>query len=347
MTSQKEMGELAQKYQLENGKDKDYYSLHKSWAITKRGQAVIANAEGITHTMPEPDVGPCFIAYRATFTTKGGREVHAVGSCRFDSGKNNPESTHAPEMAWKRLKVRGVLEAVGAQGVYGEEEFTQDFRENGPQVVSASYAQVQPPAPVEQAPPQVAQQTQPVQPAPTPAPVQPSEPVAPVRPDGTNGPLGKPPGIMALDGQKGGWFPTAGALPSDWKGLIDSFQTACKGFTPGEWEVRLMDAAGTFKGERGYWKPSSKYPSYASIVGAVDGEGRSKAGFAMSILTKARGFLESYKSSGYVDLLVPDGNGGAETHRLQPLEQDLAPAAETLAQDLAAKLPAMPEDVPF
>ena len=102
---------LAQRYSLEEGKFADYYKLHSTWCLTKRGAERIREAEGIIHTMPECDITPVSIAYRSSFG-KGespNMNTHVVGSCRFDGTKQTPERSHAPEMAFKRMLVRGTI----------------------------------------------------------------------------------------------------------------------------------------------------------------------------------------------------------------------------------------------
>ena len=123
---------LAKEYSLVEGNRDDYYKLHGTWCLTKSGAQKIAEKEGITMTVGHCDITPVSIAYRASFTKANGTSVDEIGSCRWDSGKNNPEATHAPEMAWKRCNVRGILAMVApASGVYGAAEMTADWKANG------------------------------------------------------------------------------------------------------------------------------------------------------------------------------------------------------------------------
>lgn len=133
-TSSQEVLAIAQKFNLFEGKDQDFYLLHgRNVALTKMGAQKVTDALGIEFTNPVSTVGPNFIAFQAEFSDREGNKIHEVGSCRWDLAKPpSPEATHAAEMAWKRMVVRGVIK-LAAPGVFsGEDEFTQDFRQYGP-----------------------------------------------------------------------------------------------------------------------------------------------------------------------------------------------------------------------
>jgi len=136
MSSQAEVDILKAQFKLQEGKYDDFYKLHNTWCITKAGAHKIAQAAGITMEVTDCDILPISIAYRGkfTWTPEGGSPttIQEIGSCRWDSGKNNPECTHAPEMAWKRLHVRGVLALVApCSGIYGADEMTDEWHKGG------------------------------------------------------------------------------------------------------------------------------------------------------------------------------------------------------------------------
>ena len=158
MSSQAEIYELKARFQLTEGKFDDFYQLHKTWCVTKGGAHKIAKAAGIKMEVIHCDILPIAIAYRGlfTFTPEGGEpiSIHEIGSCRFDGSNNTPERTHAPEMAWKRLFVRGVLALVApGSGIYGADEMTSDWHKHGNSA----------PSPASPPPPQQRQQQAPLQ----------------------------------------------------------------------------------------------------------------------------------------------------------------------------------------
>lgn len=136
MSSQADIMILKSRFNLQEGKYDDFYQLHNTWCITKAGAHKIAQAAGITMEVTDCDILPISIAYRGKFTLtpEGGSPttIQEIGSCRFDGSKNTPERTHAPEMAWKRLHVRGVLALVApGSGIYGADEMTDEWHKGG------------------------------------------------------------------------------------------------------------------------------------------------------------------------------------------------------------------------
>jgi hypothetical protein len=124
---QHKMEAMAQTYGLKDGKYADFYNLHGQWCVTKNGAKKIARQEGITHNKPDGEMGDCIVYFSAVFSDKKGRSAWEIGSCRFDGTKMTPERSHAPEMAVKRMFVRGVLALIEADGIYGADEFDSEF----------------------------------------------------------------------------------------------------------------------------------------------------------------------------------------------------------------------------
>tara|TARA_R100001082_G_scaffold101447_1_gene70995 strand:- start:357 stop:1238 length:882 start_codon:yes stop_codon:yes gene_type:complete len=157
---QEAIQKLAGKYNLSKGIDQDYYLCHSTWCVTKNGAQKIMDAEGITMEQPIPHgEGTPFVAYMAKFKDKQGNEVWINGSCRTDTTKNTPERTHSPELAWKRMKVRGILELTAAgQSIYGSDELTDDYKKHGNDALQMNVGSSAPAQPV--------QQQAPAQPAP-------------------------------------------------------------------------------------------------------------------------------------------------------------------------------------
>ena len=321
---------LVRDYDLQEGKTLDYYKLHSNWCITKQGALKIREAEGIVYSMPEADITPVSIAYRATFTNKVGESIPAVGSCRWDSGKQNPESTHAPELAWKRLLVRGTLEILGSKsaGVYGDEEFTAEFRKHG-------YSESKTSGPASP------------QPATTQAPAPKSQTSGYV--SGIAEPPKQPSAKAEAASKAPGWFDSAADLPDEWGDAMGKF-CELTGNDRGSWETLILDHCGKFNGSNGWWKPSQKYPSFESIVYTVDpNTGKSKAGFAVSTIKKMRELLEEISSDGSTRLQVPNDNGTLDDFIVE-VKGASPPAGEArdLAESVASKS-SMPEDedLPF
>jgi hypothetical protein len=158
-----EVAAIGKRYGLEIGtrdNPRDAYSERGKWCLTKRGQTKVALACGITFDVVQLDANDQFVFCLGRFTMNkppadhvGPTEVLEIGSCRHDTGKKNPQSTHAPEMAFKRMRVRGVIELAAAGVFYGEEEFDEDFfrsKQGAPPVAASNPApSAQPPAATE------------------------------------------------------------------------------------------------------------------------------------------------------------------------------------------------------
>jgi len=346
MTAENNILNLASKYSLEKGKYADYYELHTTWCLTKRGAGKIREAERVVYTMPEADITPVSIAYRATFSIpdEAGAltsRVHVVGSCRWDGGKRNPEATHAPEMAWKRMLVRGTIEVLGSAGagIYGDEEFDADFHARG----TATQAAPPPQRPPAERPHEPALMG--LTPAQAPPPAE--------NPDGTINPDADPRLAKCLGAP--GWFDSAKDLPKEWNQAMAKFCDITHE-ERGTWEKRLLDHCGKFEGSNGWWRPSPKYPNYADIVYALDPKtGKSKAGFAINIIKSMREVLGELESTGHTVLNVPDGQDGSSSlyeiykHGEGPgviAQGFAAKKAKELAEQLATEQIAL-DDIPF
>jgi len=279
MTAKNEILMLASKFNLEEGEYNHYYKRHQAWCVTKKGAHRIAKEAGITMQVIDCDISPCFIAYRGIFSMGDNLTAREVGSCRFDGTKNTPERSHAPEMAWKRLFVRGVLACVApGSGIYGDEEFSLE-----PETVTAR------PQP---------QQVQP-------ATVQ-NAPATPVKADGTTD-WANDPRIAQCEAAQG-WKPYAIKLPSEWNVEMAKFCELTR-LARGDWETLLLDHCGKFQGEQGWWKPTSSpnYQTFADIVFTVDRNGKSKCGWALQVKKKLAEFNNDLEVIGSAQLEVPQG----------------------------------------
>ena len=336
MSAENAIQVLAQKYSLEEGKGADWYQCHQTHCITKKGAEKLKAAEGITFTMPQPVVTECSIAFIATFTDKAGNTAHEIGSCRWDGRSNNPEKTHAPEMAWKRLIVRGVISLTApSQGIYGVDELTAEYKQHGQAALTMD----------------------------TSAPQQAQQPVAQTV---------SPSGQVYVDGQAvnipppgtQGWFANAEKLPQDWSNQMGRLCELTKE-DRSKWERKLMDDAGAFdKGDGSPpWVPSSKYGSFNQIVfdiSSYQGETKSKAGFAFKIYKTVKDTIDALEHNGFVEINVPNGNGGMQLERIERsgVQQQLPPQPQAW-QGVAPPVPPSPtytpsdlpggmsEDVPF
>jgi len=324
MNANEFMSALADKYGLKDGKDADFYKAHNTWCVTKNGAEAIERAEGITMKIDHCDVGSVFVAYRGTFTCEGrktpelaGRTLQEIGSCRFNTGTktfyrqtnangkeqvtlpvvNNPESTHSPEMAWKRLKVRGTLAMVGAsRWAYGADEMSSDWHRQG-------NGNGQPP-PANQNQNQNQNQA-------AAAPMPPA-----TNADGTPN-HSQDPRIRDAS-QSNGWFPEAVKLPTEWNTLMACF-SECTHQARSKWEGLIFDHVGKFHGAKGWWKPTTKYKSFNDAVFGVDtwnNTRKSKSQWALSKLHEARDILGILEDTGMVMLQVPDTFGIMKEYKM-------------------------------
>lgn len=287
------MEAMAQTYGLKDGKYADFYNLHGQWCVTKNGAKKIARQEGITHNKPDGEMGDCIVYFSAVFSDKKGRSAWEIGSCRFDGTKMTPERSHAPEMAVKRMFVRGVLALIEADGIYGADEFDSSFHEQGNSQVAQSGGippLVAAVAHVEKSVPQHTQQ--------------------PTNPDGTrdyeNDSRIPPAGTQ-------GWWDKAWELPKQWNGLMSKL-TEHTGDSRGKWETLVFNHCGKFQftdGSGKWWKCSNKYSTYESYVYSVDPKtGKSKAGASLQVLKKAKEMIDSFcMGAPTMTLEVPDDNG--------------------------------------
>jgi hypothetical protein len=329
MTAQNEMLMLATKYQLEEGQYAHYYQNHRNWCVTKKGAHLIAKEAGIRMVVTHSDIGPCYIAYRGDFFIEDSLMASEVGSCRFDGSKNTPERTHAPEMAWKRLFVRGVLTCVApGSGIYGDEEFSME--DTPPQQ----------PAPTRQQQPQQQRQTSPPMPA-TPA---------PTNPDGTID-WANDPRIQQCQGAVG-WKNYALKLPGEWASEMGKFCELTR-LPRGDWERLLLDHCGKFNGDNGWWKPSSSeaYQAFADIVFTVDRNGKSKCGFALQIKKKLTEINEGIEVTGSFILQVPNNLGALDDFEVRAHSNEAAPVTDSGVTQATEggyqAAPSFPDDVPF
>lgn len=296
MTAQDEMLMLATKYQLEEGKYADYYQNHRAWCVTKKGAHKIAEEAGITMTVTDADIGPCYIAYRGSFHIEGNLVATEIGSCRFDGTKNTPERTHAPEMAWKRLHVRGVLASVApGSGIYGVDEFSQEAHDAPRNEPTAT----QPP-PTTAAPPQAQQQPQ-----------QAAQQQPATNPDGTID-WSRDPRVARCQTAQG-WKDYALKLPSEWNVEMGKFCELTR-LPRGDWERLLLDHCGKFQGDKGWWKPSDSeaYKTFPDIVFHVDNNGKSKCGWALQVKKKLAEVNSGLEVTGSAQLGVPNSLGALD-----------------------------------
>jgi hypothetical protein len=345
------MSKLVSDHSLVDGNTADYYKSHNTWCVTKRGAHKIADGIGIVMKVTDCDITNVSIAYRGTFTmpsTPNVGKVHEIGSCRWDSGKNTPESTHAPEMAWKRLFVRGVLAWVApASGIYGEDEMPHHWHNQGnapgaPQqgaqgtVPAAPSGQTAPPAQATQPAPQNAPQAAPTS-----------------NPDGTINHDADPRLAVAQRAEK--WFEKAAALPSDWNNEMARFCELTRQ-DRGSWETLLFNHCGKFEGNQGWWMPTNNYPTFADVVYAVkefNGVTTSKAPFAVRILLTLRNEVTNkLESEGHAEITVPDQFGVLQRYEITTTVNnggDIADGgvAQTVEGMKEAQMPDFSDDIPF
>lgn len=368
MNANEIMSALASKYQLEEGKFADYYNSHDKWCVTKRGAEKIADIEGISWELEGTDITSVSIAYRGKFTATGSgysaRVIHEIGSCYWASGKNTPETTHAPEMAWKRLNVRGVLAMVApASGIYGSDEMSHDWHSQG---ATPPPAAAPAPQPTGHAPPANPTQLEPPQAAPASAPqagaygapaAQPALPATNV--DGTINYAADPRYPAASAAQK--WFAKAIELPSDWAEAMGKFCEITR-LERGAWEPLLFDHAGKFEGSQGWWWPSKNWATFTDVVFATktyEGVTSSKAPFAMKILSGLREVVAVLERTGNGSIVAPDKFGVMQRYDiaamvdgapLQPTEREQPGAAPDFPAQSdfgQGQDGGYPDDVPF
>ena len=297
---------LAVKYNLEEGKTNDYYRLHNNWCLTKFGAEKIMHAEGITYDVMQFNDGRVSSTFLMEFTNKDGKTIQNVGSCRFDGTKNTPERSHAPEMAFKRCLVRGIVAILGleAQGVYGDEEFDTDFKQNG---------NAQP------APQPVAQPTQ----NPT---VQElnaiargeSAPQPATNPDKTVDYSQDP--RLARARQAEGWREEYLTLPQEWTQQIDRLQQVADIQPRDRWERLIVDHIRKFQKKNGeYMQPTTDYfngsyggyKDFSDLVFKInDYQGANKAMGWVALQTKdqLKVIIDAVISTGQFVLEVPDAS---------------------------------------
>lgn len=317
MSAENAIQKLAAKYNLEEGKTNDWYLCHQTHCITKKGAEKIKAAEGITFTMPQSIVTDCSIAFTATFTGKSGDTAHEIGSCRWDGSANNPAKTHAPELAWKRLIVRGVISLTApSQGIYGAEELTAEYKQHGHAAMAAA------PAPVAQQP-----MAQPV-----------AQAVAqPAAAPGDN--------TVNIDGQMHTLLPTgspgmvawAAELPSQWNQTMAKISELTRQ-DRSMWEKKVMDHCGLWENDGQCYWPSDKYASYNAMVLHVDtfeGVSKSKAQQASFTLKDARDLARDLETNGSVEINVRNVHGFKSMERIttpsmrqEPMPAEVAGMAE-------------------
>jgi len=328
MSAENAIQALAAKYGLEEGKHADWYLCHQTHCITKKGAEKLRQAEGITFTMPQSVVTDCSIAFTATFTDKAGNTTHEIGSCRWDGRNNNPEKTHAPEMAWKRLIVRGVISLTApSQGIYGVDELTAEYKQHGQAAINMDTSQpvqAQQPVPVAQTVSSTGQ-----------AYVE-GEAIN-VPPEGTEG-----------------WFTNAEKLPQDWANQMGRLCELTKQ-DRSKWEGKLIDDGGLFQKDDGTtWFPSSKYGNFNQIVFDVstfNGQTKSKAKFAFKIYKVVRDTLDELEQKGSVDINVSNGRGGVQAEQILRHDQQPQLQPQDEGQGVAQAPPSpkqyTPDDIPF
>ena len=323
MSAENAIQALAAKYGLTEGKTNDYYKLHSTMCLSKKGSEKIRAAEGITFTMPQAIVTDCSIAFTATFTDKAGNTVHEIGSCRWDGKNQNPERTHSPEMAWKRLIVRGVISLTApSQGIYGVDELTAEYKQHGQAAITTS-------APPQQA---VAQTVSPSGQAYV------GGEAMNIPPEGTEG-----------------WFTNAEKLPQDWANQMGRLCELTRQ-DRSKWEGKLIDNSGLFEKDDGStWFPSAKYGGFNQIVFDVNtfnGQTKSKAKFAFKIYKMVRETLDTLEQNGSVEISVPNGSGGVQLeqilrHDQQPQLEPQPVAGQGVAPPVQPSPTFTPDDIPF
>ena len=307
---------LAEKYGLQEGKDRDFYQCHQTWCLTKSGAEKIKIAEGIKHTFPVKCHNPngSSVAYMATFTSQDGKEEHEIGSCRTDGTANNPAKTHSHEMAHKRLKVRGILALVAPAGqVYGVDELTAEYKQFGNNA---------PPQP--QASPQTANYQQSAQP-------QQAAHMAP-----QNAPMQAPTAGFQIPEQGAkGWVQNGEELPTDWANLMG---VLCEvtGEDRSKHERSIYDHITQWqKPDGGLYLPSARFATFSDYaLGFKEWEGVRKynAYSALQALKRGKELVSALQSNGSVECSQSNGNGGMQLYTIYTKENNPAFQAGAVAE---------------
>lgn len=313
---------LADKYSLIEGKGDDYYQCHSTWCLTKSGAEKIRIAEEIKHSFPTPVVTDNSVAYMATFTAKDGTEVHEVGSCRWDGQANNPARTHSHEMAFKRLKVRGILAIVAPAGqVYGIDELTDEYKQYGNQ------ANTMPAQPQPQPQAQAGVQQNYAQPQ---AQAQNAPQNAPMQASAQGGFVPPPQGTK-------GWINGGEKLPSDWNSLMGKF-AELTGLDRAKFERKIYDTATKWEGPNGLYLPSAKFATfgeYALAHKVWNDEVKYNAYGALQALNRARDIEANLSLNGSVEISESNGMGGLQSCMLYTKQNNPDFQATAGAQQIA------------
>ena len=252
------------------------------------------------------------------------------GSCRFDGTKNTPERSHAPEMAFKRCLVRGIVAILGleAQGVYGEEEFDTDFKQNG-------NAQ---PAP-QPAPQPVAQQTQ----NPTVEELNAiAQGAAPLQTPSNSGFTPPPQGTK-------GWVQNGEKLPSDWNQLMGEI-SEITGLERARFELKMFDHCTAWQSPKGLFLQSSKFKTFGEYAlghKEWNGEVSYNAYGALKALNKGREAVQELKSNGEVLLNEVNGRGGMSLSYALTKKSNNPDLTGAPAQELMDEFGGTVDEIPF
>ena len=311
MSAENAIQVLATKYGLEEGKTNDWYLCHQTHCLTKKGSEKIRQAEGITFTMPQSIVTDCSIAFTATFSGKDGNTAHEIGSCRWDGSANNPAKTHAPELAWKRLIVRGTIALTApSQGIYGAEELTAEYKQHGNAAITTSSVPTQGQQPV----------------------------AAPAQPGSTTYNNGE--GMTIPPDGTQGWYEGAESLPQQWSGVMAKLSELTSD-DRSKWEMKLIDHLGVFEKSDGEnWYPSSKFSSFnhmAGFVSTYDGVTKSKAKYSYRILKLTRELVDEVRDNGSATIKVANFNGGRDDVQILRKDQKQQLSAPQQAIDTASQ----------
>lgn len=318
--------DLAKKYNLVEGKFADYYKSHNKWCLTKAGTEEIIKKEEIEHTTPVEIVSSVFIAFTATFKDKEGNKIFEVGSCRFNGALkrfqqtnhksgvlenveaplvNNPEFSHAPEMALKRLRGRGALALVAAgSGIVDEAELSSNYHKYGSNEAphndnNGGGYQQQPQGGYQNQRGQQNQQQQNQQQPPRGGDQQQGGNAFQPPPEGTKG-----------------WVSTGLKLAGEWNELMGGFADVTSE-DRAKWERKLYDAVCLYNHPNGnIYYPSRSYSTFGEYsLGKKDNNGviTYNAYGAMKALHRGRELLKTLETTGAVTITENNGRGGTQS----------------------------------
>ncbi|MAK37601.1 MAG: hypothetical protein CMC15_15695 [Flavobacteriaceae bacterium] len=328
------MKAIAKQFDLVEGIDRDFYTRHGKWCITKEGSEKIAEAIGMEMediTLEWRMVDKTTMAYDAWFKNREGKRVFEVGECRFDGTKNTPERQYPFAMSKKRLYGRAVLQLIGvggSQGIMSEDEMPSDWHKHGNNAPQEADVPATPIA-------------TPVATTPATEPANAPEPSTNLRPDMTIDYTQDPRYSKARVAE--GWHDNYLTLPSEWNVLMEKIANITKQ-DRSVWETLIFDHCGKFymENKSTWWKPSDKYDSFVDnvfFVASWNDTNTSKAKGANRIKGMCNDeVLYPLEKFGEVVIEVPDSFGDMKQYTIKK-------ASDAIGEDTQQVIDANKDDI--